>query len=48
MILTNHFFRERPIRFALGLSAIMLASVYYSGGTDRTLHVVGTSSEQLE
>jgi len=40
LIIINHFFRERPIRFALGLSAVMLASVYYTGATDRTLHVV--------
>jgi len=40
LILINHFFRERPIRFALGLGAVMLASVYYTGDTDRTLHVV--------
>jgi energy-converting hydrogenase Eha subunit A len=40
LILINHFFRERPIRFALGLSAVMLASVYYTGATDRTIHVV--------
>jgi hypothetical protein len=40
LILINHFFRERPIRFALGLTAVMLASVYYTGATDRTLHVV--------
>jgi hypothetical protein len=40
LILVNHFFRERPVRFALALSAVMLASVYYTGGTDQTLHVV--------
>jgi len=40
LIIINHFFRERPIRFALSLSAVMLASVYYTGATDRTLHVV--------
>jgi hypothetical protein len=40
LILINHFFRERPIRFALGLGAVMLASIYYTGDTDRTLHVV--------
>ena len=40
LILINHFFRQRPIRFALALCAVMLASVYYTGGTDRTLHVV--------
>jgi hypothetical protein len=40
LILINHFFRERPIRFALALCAVMLASVYYTGHTDRTLHIV--------
>lgn len=40
LIIINHFFRERPLRFALSLCAVMLASVYYTGHTDRTLHVV--------
>jgi hypothetical protein len=40
LIIINHFFRERPIRLALSLCAVMLASVHYSGDTDRTLHVV--------
>jgi hypothetical protein len=40
LIIINHFFRQRPIRFALGLSAVMLASVYYTGRSDRTVHVV--------
>ena len=40
LIIINHFFRQRPIRFALGLSAVLLASVYYTEYTDRTLHVV--------
>jgi hypothetical protein len=40
LIIINHFFRLRPIRFALALCAVMLASVHYTGGTDRTLHVV--------
>ena len=39
LIIINHFFRERPMRFALSLCAVMLASIYYTGGTDRTLHV---------
>ena len=39
LILINHFFRTRPVRFGLGLCAVMLASVYYTGQTDRTLHV---------
>lgn len=40
LIIINHFFRERPIRFGLGLCAVMLASIYYTGVTDRTLHAV--------
>jgi hypothetical protein len=40
LIIINHFFRERPVRFGLGLCAVMLASIYYTAGTDRTLHVV--------
>lgn len=40
LIVINHFFRERPIRFALGLCAVMLGGVFYIGGTDRTLHTV--------
>lgn len=40
LILINHFFRERPVRFGLGLCAVMLASVYYTGFTDRTVHTV--------
>jgi Spermidine synthase len=40
LIIINHFLRQRPMRFALGLAAVMLASLFYTGGTDRTLHVV--------
>ena len=40
LVIINHFFRERSVRFALGLAAVMLGSVYYSAHTDRTLHVV--------
>jgi hypothetical protein len=39
LIIINHFFRNRPVRFALGLCAVMLASVYFTGDTGRTLHV---------
>ncbi|HEX2271410.1 MAG TPA: fused MFS/spermidine synthase [Pyrinomonadaceae bacterium] len=39
LIIINHFFRERPVRFALGLCAVMLASIFYAGDTDRKLHV---------
>ena len=40
LIIINHFFRERPMRFALGLCAVMLGGVYYAGYTSRTVHVV--------
>jgi spermidine synthase len=39
LILINHFFRERPMRLALGLGAVMLAGIYFSAQTHRTLHV---------
>ncbi|HZI87153.1 MAG TPA: fused MFS/spermidine synthase [Pyrinomonadaceae bacterium] len=39
LILINHFFRQRPIRFALGLCAVMLASIFHTVDTDRTLYV---------
>lgn len=39
LIIINHFFRERPLRFGLGLCAVMLASVYYTGATEPTLHL---------
>ena len=40
LIIINHFFRQRPLRFGLGLCAVMLASVYYTEAPERTLHVV--------
>ena len=40
LFIINHFFRGRSMRFALGLAAVMLGSLYYSAHTDRTLHVV--------
>ena len=40
LIIINHFFRQRPVRFALGLCAVMLGSVFYTGLTDRTVHTV--------
>ncbi|HEU4432158.1 MAG TPA: hypothetical protein VFR51_02095, partial [Pyrinomonadaceae bacterium] len=40
LIIINHFFRERSMRFALGLAAVMLGSLYFSAHTERTLHVV--------
>lgn len=39
LIIINHFFRQRPARFALGLSAVMLAGIYYGGQTNRAVHV---------
>ena len=39
LILINHFFRQRPLRFALGLCAVMLASIYSIVDTGRTLYV---------
>ena len=39
LITINHFFRGRPVRFALGLCAVMLATIYFTGDTGRTLHV---------
>ena len=39
LIIINHFFRERPLRFGLALGAVLLASVYYNGLTNRTIHV---------
>ena len=39
LIIINHFFRQRPIRFALGLCAVILASIYYTAETGRTLHM---------
>src|SRR4030095_13313675 len=38
LIVINHFFRERPIRFALGLCAVMFGSIYFIGDSGRTLH----------
>jgi len=39
LLIVNHFFRQRPVRFALSLGAVMLAGIYYIGDTGRTLHV---------
>src|SRR5262249_19802876 len=40
LIIINHFLRQRPLRFALSLAAVMLASIYYTRATDRTLLVM--------
>ena len=39
LIIINHFFRERPIRFALCLGAVMFGGIYFTGDSGRTLHV---------
>jgi hypothetical protein len=39
LVIVNHRFRSRPVRFALALGAVMLASVVYSETQTRTLHV---------
>jgi len=38
LFLLNHFYAPRPLRFALALGAIFLASVLFSGSEGRTLH----------
>lgn len=38
LVIVNHRFRTRPVRFALALGAVMLASVVYSEIQNRTLH----------
>jgi hypothetical protein len=37
LFLLNHFFAPRPLRFALGLGAVMLASLLFAGSRDQTL-----------
>ncbi len=38
LVIINHRFRRRPVRFALALGAVMLASIVYSEIQNRTLH----------
>ncbi len=38
LVIVNHRFRSRPIRFALALGAVMLAGVVHSEIQNRTLH----------
>lgn len=38
LFLLNHFFAPRPLRFALGLAAVMLASVVFAESSGQTLH----------
>lgn len=52
LVMINHRFRSRPIRFALALGAVMLASVVYAETQNRTLHddrnFFGTLSVRLD
>ena len=38
LFLLNYFFAPRPLRFAVGLCAIMLASAYFYEPRGRVLH----------
>jgi len=38
LVIVNHRFRNRPVRFALALGAVMLGSVVYSEIENRTIH----------
>jgi hypothetical protein len=52
LLLINHYCRSRPVRFALALGAVMLASIVYSESQNPTLHVernfFGTLSIKLD
>jgi hypothetical protein len=39
LVIINHRFRSRPVRFALAIGAVMLGSVVYAESQNRTLHV---------
>ncbi len=39
LVIINHHFRGRPVRFALAIGAVLLGSVVYSEIQERTLHV---------
>jgi len=39
LVIINHRFRSRPVRFALALGAVMLAGIVYAETQTRTLHV---------
>jgi len=39
LVIINHRFRSRPVRFALAIGAVMLGSVVYAETQNRTLHV---------
>jgi hypothetical protein len=38
LVIINHHFRSRPVRFALALGAVMIGSIVYSEIQNRTLH----------
>ena len=52
LVMINHRFRSRPVRFALALGAVMLGSVVYAETQNRTLHhernFFGTLSVRLD
>ena len=52
LVIINHHFRGRAVRFALGVGAVLLASVVHSEIHNRTLHVernfFGTLSVKLD
>ena len=39
LVIINHRFRNRPVRFALAIGAVLLGSVVYAETQNRTLHV---------
>lgn len=39
LVIVNHHFRSRPVRFALAIGAVMLSSIVYWEIQNRTLHV---------
>jgi hypothetical protein len=39
LVIINHHFRSRPVRFALAIGAVLVGSVVYSEIQERTLHV---------
>lgn len=39
LVIINHFFRARPVRFAFGLCAVMLGSIHLVTDAGRTVHV---------
>ena len=52
LIFINHHFRSRPVRFALAIGAVMVASIVHSEFQQRTLHAernfFGTLSVRLD